>query len=529
MDMSNFQPTRRKPNYGRIVMGLVVFGGLAYFGYRVFTEGSGTPNSNSTVQTSGGDQASDANQPLVYETDAVNVGICTWPGYGTAVEFNHGLTANAESRFTREYGIKVNFNVMDQFDVTRSALASNKIDMVWATVDAFSSEAQDLSLPPNYVQVVFPTDCSDGGDVVVVREGINSVNDLRGKTIAFAALSPSHSFLMNLLEAGNMTMSDVNVVEMNSPTDATAAFTSGDVDAAVVWAPDDQTCLQQVRGSHALASTKTTSNLIYNVFLAKREYLTSHHDQVVKLFEGWMVANQELKDDNSARNRVARALVNYMGGWTSENEALSAMNNVKFLTVGDVKNLMGMNSNFRGATASDIYTRFGALYKEAGKIDRTPPSWNNVFDRSITSDVVAALGSKDQGEGRKTFTPVNNDIASRPALATKPVTINFATGQYKLDNDAMNTIDREFGFIIKTNRDARIRVVGNTDNVGNANANKALSLKRANAVKAYLVEQYDSDPNRFIIIGNGPQAALDAGVLGESREFRRTDFELVQD
>ena len=530
MDTNTFPTNRRKPNLGRILMGVVLFGGLAYFGYRIFTKDSANANGDNTAQANDGQNAegNDA-QPLVYDAGAVNVGICTWPGYGTAVDFNHGLTSNADSRFTREHGIDVNFNIMDQFDITRSSLASNEIDMVWATIDAFSSEAQDLSLDPNYVKVVFPTDCSDGGDVLIANENIKSANDLRGKTIAFAALSPSHSLLMNLLAAANMTMADVNAVEMNSPLDATAAFTSGQVDAAVVWAPDDQACLQQVRGSHVLASTKTTSNLIYNVFLAKRDYLNSHHDQVVKLFQGWMVANQELKDDPAARSRVARALVNYMG-WASENEALSAMSNVKFLTIGDVKNLMGLNSEFRGATASDIYTRFGSMYQQAGKIERTPPSWTNVFDKTITLDVVAALSNiKDKGEGRREFTPVDNSIASRPALSTKAVTINFATGQFKLDNEAMNTIDREFGFIIKTNRDARIRVVGNTDNVGSMSANKELSLKRANAVKAYLVKEYDSDPNRFIIIGNGPQAALDAGVLGVSAEYRRTDFELVQD
>lgn len=531
---TNFQPTRRKPNIGRILLVAFLIAGIAYFGYQSFAGKGSKPSDDNTEQaadnqnTNGGGEDGGNAQPLVYESNAINVGICTWAGYGTAVEYNNGMIANDESRFTRDHGIRVNFNVMDEFDITRSALMSNQIDMVWATVDAFSSEAQDLSKAPNYIKIAFPTDCSDGGDVVVVREGINSVEDLRGKTIAFAALSPSHSLLINLLEAGGMTLADVNAVETNSPLAATTAFTSNQVDAAVVWAPDDKTCLKDVRGSKVLASTKTTSNLIYNVFLAKRDYLASHHDQVVKLFEGWMTANAELKSDPSASGRVARALVSHMG-WSSEKDAQAAMDNVKFLTIGDVINLVGMNADYRGATASDIYTRFGALYKDAGKIERTPPSWNSVFDKSIVTDVVALLGNTDKGEGRREFTPASKEVATRSAIASKPVTINFSTGQFKLDNAAMNTIDREFGFIIKTNRDARIRVIGNTDNVGDARKNKELSFKRANAVRDYLVERYDSDPNRFIIIGNGPQAAIDAGVMGESREYRRTDFELVQD
>lgn len=527
MDTSNFQ-TSRKPNFGRILLVAVLIGALGYFGYHSFV-GTGSGNKTASDQTASGEVADQSGEKkLAYDKGALNVSICTWPGYGTAVEYNHGLVANDESRFTRDHGIRVNLNVMDEFDVTRRALVSGEIDMVWATVDAFSSEAQDLSVDPDYIKVVFPTDCSDGGDVLVVVEGINSVQDLRGKRIAYAALSPSHSLLINLLEAGNMTMADVSSVETNSPLAATAAFTANQVDAAVVWAPDDKTCLNQVRGSKVLSSTKVSSNLIYNVFLAKRDYLAAHHDEVVKLFEGWMIANAELKSDPEARNRVAQALVDNMG-WSSQKDALAAMDNVKFLTIGDVANLTGLNPSYKGATASEIYTRFGALYKQAGKIDGLPPSWNSVFDKSIVSDVVARLGNSDPGEGRKEFSPVNKEVESRPAIAVKPVTINFATGSFKLDNAAMNTIDREFGFAIKTNRDARIRVVGNTDNIGDPNKNKELSFKRAKAVRDYLVERYDSDPDRFIIIGNGPQAAIEAGVLGESREFRRTDFELVKD
>ncbi len=513
-------------------MALVLLGGIGYFGYRIFSgKGSANTNGGSTEQVAdqngGNGQEGDTSPSIVYSNNAINVGICTWPGYGTAVEYNHGLTANDDSRFTTEFGIKVNLNVMDEFDVTRSALLSNQIDMVWATVDAFSSEAQDLATAPNYVKVTIPTDCSDGGDVIVVTEEIKNVSDLRGKTIALAALSPSHSLLMNALEASGMTVRDVNIIETNSPLAATSAFTAGQVDAAVVWAPDDKTCLQQVRGSHVLTSTKITSNLIYNVFLAKRDFIAAHHDDVVKFFQGWLTANHELKTDPSARQRVAQALVDNMG-WTSTEDALSAMNNVKFLTIGDVINLTGLNQGFKGATASEIYTRFGALYQGAGKIEKTPPSWNNVFDKSLVSDLVGVMGNSDKGEGRKEFTPVNSSIANKPAIASKALSINFATGSYKLDNTAMNTIDREFGFIVKTNRDARIRVVGNTDNTGNAAKNKDLSFRRANAVKEYLVKQYDSDPNRFIIIGNGSQAAIDAGVLGDSKEYRRTDFELVE-
>ena len=76
-------------------------------------------------------------------------------GFGWA-DREHGLPANEQSRFTTDYGIKVNFNIMDEFDVTRSALIGNKIDISLSLFEKSStmasvianqySEASDMQL-----------------------------------------------------------------------------------------------------------------------------------------------------------------------------------------------------------------------------------------------------------------------------------------------------------------------------------------------------------------------------------------------
>lgn len=83
-------------------------------------------------------------------------------------------------------------------------------------------------------QVVFQADWSRGGDAVVVNRGINKVSDLKGKKIAVAPMTPSHSFLIWLLEAGDLSVKDVKIVEVPSAIDAADAFKSNTVDAAVV-------------------------------------------------------------------------------------------------------------------------------------------------------------------------------------------------------------------------------------------------------------------------------------------------------
>ena len=66
--------------------------------------------------------------------------------------------------------------------------------------------------------------------------------------------------------------------------------------------------------------------------------------------------------------------------------------------------------------------------------------------------------------------------------------VYFATDSAKLDSQSMQKLT---WVVDKMNRwpDRTALVSGNTDLVGNAEYNQALSLRRANAVKSYLVEQ----------------------------------------
>ena len=90
---------------------------------------------------------------------------------------------------------------------------NGSIDLMWATIDAFPTEVEGLS--QYQPQVVFQADWSRGGDAIVARRGINKVSDLRGKKIAVAPMTPSHSFLIWLLEAGDMSTKDVQIVEVS--------------------------------------------------------------------------------------------------------------------------------------------------------------------------------------------------------------------------------------------------------------------------------------------------------------------------
>ena len=170
--------------------------------------------------------------------DVIRIGVVTWGGYAAGQYFNEGFEANRDSRFYKDYGFMVEFEVLDQFVPSREAWKNDKVDLLWATIDAFPTEAGG-DLKQFDPVVLFQADWSRGGDAIVARRGITKVADLKGKTIAVAELTPSHSFLLWMLEAGGLTQDDVKLVPQEDAIQAAAIFKSGRVDAAVVWSPDD--------------------------------------------------------------------------------------------------------------------------------------------------------------------------------------------------------------------------------------------------------------------------------------------------
>ncbi|MFB0907537.1 MAG: OmpA family protein, partial [Spirosomataceae bacterium] len=134
-----------------------------------------------------------------------------------------------------------------------------------------------------------------------------------------------------------------------------------------------------------------------------------------------------------------------------------------------------------------------------------------------------------EAEGQKDFTVATAEEAGRDSIASKRVSINFRTAEYQLSENAKYILDKEMAEIAKAFAGARIRVEGNTDNVGGEAANVTLSKRRAQSVVDYLVSNYGMNRNRFIVIGNGPKNSVASNDSESGRaQNRRTDFEIVE-
>ncbi len=92
-------------------------------------------------------------------------------------------------------------------------------------------------------------------------------------------------------------------------------------------------------------------------------------------------------------------------------------------------------------------------------------------------------------------------------LAAIASEIQFETGKATIKRQSFPMLDELAQLMLKYN-EAKIQVEGHTDNVGNKQANKQLSQRRANAIKNYLVKK-GVPPSRIIAIGFGDERPKD--------------------
>ena len=515
-----------------LIVGAIVFGVQHFLNNT--SAGQDLKDQSDTAQTDNySDNSNNANASRDREdrdnnADIIKVGVVTWGGYAGGQYFNEGFKANRNSRFYKDYGFQVEFKILDDFEASRAAFKNDDVNLLWATIDAFPTEVN--ALKPYDPVVVFQADWSRGGDAIVARRGINRVKDLKGKKIAVAELTPSHSFLIWLLEAGGLTTKDVDIVFQANAIDAAEIFKSGQVDAAVVWSPDDEACVQAVPGARVLESSKSASNIIADFFMAKRDWVDANQNKVRQLYEGWMKGAAEINSSDSNKKKAAKILAENFAGFTVD-DTYKAINNVRLTTHGDNLNFFGLNRENNGVTGNSLYTRMAQTYKDLGYIEGSVPNWRLISYPQIVESTKGLAGSQHAAEKAKAFTKITADEGKgKEAIASKQVSIRFRTGEFRLDENAKYIIDREFVEIAKAFGNKRIRIEGNTDSTGGHDSNVSLSEKRASAVRDYLVSEHNMPYNRFIVVGNGPDKPVASNESENGRaQNRRTDFELVAD
>jgi OmpA-OmpF porin, OOP family len=89
------------------------------------------------------------------------------------------------------------------------------------------------------------------------------------------------------------------------------------------------------------------------------------------------------------------------------------------------------------------------------------------------------------------------------------------------------TVLHEIGRMLQASPDLRVVIEGHTDSTGRASWNQALSERRADSVRRFLIDNHGIDPGRLESVGYGQERPADTNETAAGRQNNRR-VELVR-
>tara|TARA_Y100001960_G_scaffold328546_1_gene417586 strand:- start:11403 stop:13130 length:1728 start_codon:yes stop_codon:yes gene_type:complete len=206
-----------------------------------------------------------------------------------------------------DFNLKVENSVLEQAEAYikgETPYFRGTLDQVALLNDLVYS---DPSLRPVVLQQL---SWSKGGDNLVVKGGIDTVADLKGKTIAIMAYGPHIYFLHRVLQSAKLDISDVNIVwteKLDGDNSPFSALYDNSVDAAFLVTPDMLAITEgdnALAGAEVLFSTRQADKFVADVYAVRSDFYEANKDKLQEFVHSYFMAHEsvgELVKDKNTR------------------------------------------------------------------------------------------------------------------------------------------------------------------------------------------------------------------------------------
>lgn len=285
--------------------------------------------------------------------------------------------AQAEGRYEKAIGEKIDWRRFDSGPAVVAALASGDLQ-----IGNLGSSPLAAATSRNVPLVTFIVTAQiKASEALVVRNGsgIDTPEDLIGKTIATPFVSTSHYSLLGALKHWNLTPQQVKVVNL-SPAQITAAWKRGDIDGAFTWSP----ALGEIRKTGKILTdagqVSEWGAPTVEVWVARKDF-AEKHPEALKAFT--RVSLEAIADYNA-----------HQASWTADSEPVQKIAALTGANAADIPELLKgahfpsaaeqkTSALLGGGTARDI-ARTALFLKEQGKIESVLPDYSGyVSDRYL--------------------------------------------------------------------------------------------------------------------------------------------------
>jgi NitT/TauT family transport system substrate-binding protein len=453
----------------------------------------------------------------------LKVSIVSFHGYAPAIVANGNSLSTQKGSLFEKNGVFVDFIIQDDIPALATIFSSETAHCAWRTSDFWAQEHPNLRNAGHDAKAIVIVDNTQGADAIIARDkSIQSIEDLAGKKIGLLQFTPSDGMVIDALNNSALSKrkrQSVDFVYVNveeGTAGVRAALEGGSIDAAALWDPDLSLAVKNTN-AHVIYSTKTATNLIYDVIVCDQRILNNpSNDLALEGFvAGWMEGVTAAESNPSG---AVDALIKTEEFFTllAKDEGrdfiLELFDNLVWTGLEDNARILGLAGGMNHYER--VYKRFDKVYRTAGALaNPNSPVINpqESFEYKYIKRLVdqSSSAKKEAAKPEYVFSKEEAQKASKKEAAlTKPVLVSFNTGSAELNKRAAQLIDEEMVPLIDNNGSAYFLVSGNTDSTGSRSANLSLSTKRAQGVVDYLIKEWDIPKERFLIRGNGPDKPL---------------------
>ncbi|MBI3148576.1 MAG: ABC transporter substrate-binding protein [Betaproteobacteria bacterium] len=483
------------------------------------------------------------------QSGPVQVPIITWGGDIATILGNGNAKATDRSSVFGKLGLNLQLLREDVFAKQLEAYLAGRSPFLRGTLGMVQMAADATARDPRTRPVViYQLTWSTGGDALVVKGGIKTAKDLRGKTVALQAYGPHVDYLAKILADAGLSMKEVKLKwvadltgSANSPASALA---DAGVDAAMVIIPDAMALTSRgtvgtgaedsVKGARILLTTKTASRIITDVYAVRSDYLQANRPTVENFVRGLLQSQEALKQLVAAKstraaeyNKTMQAAAQILlDSAQAQADAEGMVADAEFTGFAANQSFFERRDSPRGFAQlnGEIQTALVAIGLTKGQMPLDHAKWDyarlagNLQDTRLVETPrfdtaqVATVVTRKQQQGKL----AEGELFSFEVFF-KPNQDNFPVDQYQEAFKQVVNLASTYGGAI-------ITVEGHSDPMGylrqkkdgaaqvvltrTQQSAKNLSLSRASAVREAVVNfakgrGVNLDPSQFAVVGHG--------------------------
>lgn len=302
-------------------------------------------------------------------------------------------------------------------------------------------------------------------------------------------------------------------------------------DGTATWTPGDVKVATKKGGLVTIASTKEYMWQMPATVIGNKKWMEANPSYVENLLAAALEGGEAVNTNDAALQKASEVAA---AVYKEENAAYwkkyfkgaieTDATGVQISLGGSVANTLGDNAYLFGLNGNDnLYKRVYTVYGNI--ISRLYPDMISGlmnYDAVVNTKYLQSLLDKSVTVSKATTPEFSQSQQVTETVAKKSYSIEFKTGNAEFTSAATTVLNDLLDQIAVSG--LAIQVNGHTDNVGNSQSNQALSKKRAEAVKEWLVANasgsFSSERIRTRGYGDAQPIAENDTAQGKSKNRR---------